>query len=89
MSDTLILGLQGRATLTVPFSPMNSTDRSLLDVEAAAQYLRSIGWNGVTVHLIRSIIARGEIPYLWIGKKFYLTQESLDLWLKTHEQPRH
>jgi len=65
---------------------MISSDQRLFDVRAAAKFLQCIGANGVTVHFVRSIISRGEIPYVRIGKKFFLTRESLDRWLKTHER---
>jgi excisionase family DNA binding protein len=64
----------------------DGTDQKLFDVQGAAKYLQSIGATGAAVYFIRSIITRGEIPFVRIGKKFFLTRESLDRWLETHER---
>ena len=63
-----------------------SADQRLFDVQAAAKYLQSIGAHAATINFIRSIIVRGEVPYVRIGKKFFVTRESLDRWLQTHER---
>jgi excisionase family DNA binding protein len=42
--------------------------------------------NGIPIQIIGSIISRGEIPFVRLGKKFFLTRESLNRWLETHEE---
>jgi hypothetical protein len=61
-------------------------ERRLYDVHAAAQYLVSIGAVGTTVHFVRGLIGRGDIPHLKIGKAFFVSRESLDVWLQKNER---
>jgi excisionase family DNA binding protein len=62
------------------------SDPRLFDVQAAAEYLRSIGASSVTIKFIRGLISSGQIPHLRIGKKFYLTRAQIDLWLEKHDR---
>lgn len=61
-------------------------DRRLFDVHAAAEYLVSIGAVGTGVHAIRGLIARGEVPHVRLGKKFFVTREALDTWITRNER---
>jgi excisionase family DNA binding protein len=63
-----------------------SDDRKLFDVQAAAEYLRSIGASSVTINFVRGLISSGQVPHIRIGKKFYLSRQQLDLWLEKHER---
>jgi len=64
------------------------TTRRLFDVQAAVAYLRGLGAEGVTVSFIRNLIARNEVPHLRMGRRFYVTRESLDRWVTNHERRR-
>lgn len=59
------------------------------DIPGAVAYLHSIGFDGATVSFIRALISRGQLPYLKVGKKFYLTRAAIDSWLaKSERRPR-
>jgi excisionase family DNA binding protein len=62
------------------------TSKRLFDVQAAAEYLRSIGATSATVTFVRTLITSGRIPHLKLGKKFYLSRTALDAWLVSHER---
>jgi excisionase family DNA binding protein len=62
--------------------------RRLFDIAGAVGYLQQIGANSATPTFVRSIIARGEVPHLRIGKKFFVSRESLDAWLARRERRR-
>lgn len=62
--------------------------RRLFDIPAAVLYLRSLGAEGVTTSFIRSLINSGQVPHLRMGRRFYLTRESLDRWISNHERRR-
>lgn len=51
-------------------------DTTLLDLKEAAAQLRS------SVGFVRLIIANGELPFLKIGKKFFVTRGDLDRWIE-------
>jgi excisionase family DNA binding protein len=58
----------------------------LYDIEAAVGYLRSIGASSASKNCVRTLICSGQIPHIRLGKKFYVTQSSLDSWLERHER---
>jgi excisionase family DNA binding protein len=58
----------------------------LFDISHAAEYLRSIGASGATVHFIRGLVSSGQVPHVRIGKKFYVSREALQGWLERHEK---
>ena len=63
-------------------------ERQLFDVHAAAKYLREIGASGVSVHTVRGLLTSGALPFLKLGKRFYVSKSVLDRWLKNHETRR-
>jgi excisionase family DNA binding protein len=65
-----------------------TTQRRLFDITAAVTYLRELGAESVTVNFVRALIASGQVPHIRMGKKFYLTRESLDRWITNHERKR-
>lgn len=60
--------------------------QKLFDINAAVEYLRSIGATGVTKSSVRSLIATGGLPTIKLGRKFYITRTSLLEWLSRHER---
>jgi excisionase family DNA binding protein len=62
--------------------------RRLFDILAAVEYLRGLGADGCTVNFVRGLINNGSVPHLRMGKKFYVTRESLDTWISRHERRR-
>ena len=67
---------------------MTAETQWLFDVTAAVEYLRSIGATAATKSFVRGLINRAQVPHLQIGRKFYLTRESLDRWIASHERRR-
>ena len=62
------------------------SNQQLFDVRGAATYLQTLGATAATVNFIRNIVARGEVPHIKIGKKFYLSRQALDGWVSRHER---
>ena len=56
----------------------------LFDVKAACDYLKSIGVSGATVNSTRTIF--GQVPHVRIGKRFYVSKESLDTWISNRQR---
>ena len=73
--------MNAEATAAVP-----APDRRLYDVRAAKDYLVSLGATGTTVHFVRQLIARGDVAYLRIGKKMFVSRTSLDGWIQKNER---
>ncbi len=67
-------------------TPAMGKDQRLYDIAGAVEYLRNIGATAATPNFMRGIIGRGEVPHLKIGKKFFVSRESLDSWLQKHER---
>lgn len=61
-------------------------NQQLFDVHGAAGYLQALGAASATVNFIRNIVATGEVPHVRIGKKFYVSRQSLDGWIARHER---
>jgi len=60
--------------------------RRMFTVEAAADYLRSIGVTGASVNTIRALIVSCKLPHQRIGRRFYVSRTALDAWLQHHER---
>lgn len=58
----------------------------LFDIAAAAEFLRSLGAVSVTTWTVRSLVAASELPHIRLGKKIYLTKDSITNWLEKHER---
>lgn len=56
----------------------------LFDVRAACDYLQSIGVSGATICSTRTIF--GQVPHVRIGKRFYVSRESLDSWITNRQR---
>ena len=68
--------------------PQISQELRLFDIEAAVAYLRGLGADGATTNFVRTLIASGALPHVRMGKKFYVSRESLDRWIGNHERRR-
>jgi excisionase family DNA binding protein len=66
--------------------PSSDTAPRLLSIHDAAKYLGEIGAGAVSVNFIRTIIASGQIPHLKIGRKFFVTVDSIRRWIETREK---
>jgi excisionase family DNA binding protein len=62
------------------------TLKRLFDIQAAAEYLRSIGATSATATFVRALITSGRIAHIKLGKKFYVSRTALDAWLVSHER---
>ena len=56
----------------------------LFDVKAACEYLKSIGVVAATINSTRTIF--GQVSHIRVGKRFYVSKESLDSWLVNRQQ---
>jgi len=63
-------------------------ERELFDVVAAAEYLRTLGADTASRNLIRTLIASGQLPFVRLGKKFFVRRCALDEWIVRHERRR-
>lgn len=70
----------------MPVETTTETKRRLFDVQAAAAYLRELGAEAVTVNFVRMLINSGAVPHLRMGRRHYLTRESLERWIENHER---
>jgi len=61
-------------------------EQRLFDIPSAAAYLRELGASCATVSFVRTIIANGQIPYLRVGKKFFVSREAIDHWIQSRER---
>jgi hypothetical protein len=61
-------------------------ERRLYDVLGAVAYLHSLGADTATPNFVRSIISSGAVAHVRIGKKFFVSRESLDGWIQKHER---
>ena len=50
----------------------------VFDLEAAAEYLRTIGFSSATVNTVRKLIAERHVRSKQIGRRFYVSKDSLD-----------
>jgi hypothetical protein len=65
-----------------------ATDARAFDISGAVTYLRTIGFDAATPNFIRGLVARGQVPHVKVGKKFYVTRAALDGWLSRSEGRR-
>lgn len=65
-----------------------TAERRLFDIASAVEYLREIGAPSATKNFVRSLIASAAVPHIRIGKKFYISRESLDAWISRAERRR-
>jgi excisionase family DNA binding protein len=57
-------------------------DTTLLTLpEAAARLHRT-----ATVYFVRTLIADGEMPYVRVGKRFFVTSADVDKWIERNRQ---
>lgn len=52
----------------------------MMDLKAGAQYL------GCTLHAVRGLIWKGEIPFVRLGKKFVVDANDLERWIEAHKE---
>jgi hypothetical protein len=65
---------------------MSLETQQLFDISAAAAYLKQIGATSVTTSFIRGLIASEQVPKIRIGKKFFVTKNAIDSWLRKSER---
>jgi len=59
-----------------------------LNVSGIVSYLQGRGMTTATKTFARSLLNCGELPYLKIGKGFFVSKKSVDLWLERRERRR-
>ena len=52
--------------------------RRVFSLSAGAEYLRSIGADGVTSWTLRRLVTSGVLKHLKLGRKYFITREALD-----------
>ena len=60
--------------------------RKLFDIAGAVDCLKNIGCDAATPNFVRSLIGRGSVGHVKIGKKFYVHRTALDFWLTKSER---
>jgi hypothetical protein len=60
--------------------------QEFLDVNDAVTYLRDLGARAASLTFVRGLIARREVSFKKIGKRFYIRQSSLRDWLSRRER---
>jgi excisionase family DNA binding protein len=53
-------------------------NRQVFDVESAAEYLRTLGFEEATKNTIRKLIAQKRLACTSVGRKFYVSRAALD-----------
>ena len=56
----------------------------LFDLQAAVTYFKGIGVSGITTCAMRTVFA--QVPHIRIGKRFYVSKESLDSWIANRQR---
>jgi len=62
------------------------TEQRLFDIQCAVKYLREIGAGSATPNFVRGLISSGQIKFVRLGRKFYLSRTELDSWLEKNEK---
>ena len=63
-----------------------SDQRRLFDIASAVSYLQALGASTATKCFVRSLISSAQVPFLRIGRKFFITKEALDSWISKRER---
>lgn len=58
------------------------------DVHGIVEYFRELGATSTTETFVRSLINRGELPHIKIGRKFYIARAAVDVWISSRERRR-
>jgi excisionase family DNA binding protein len=66
----------------------SDTAPRLFTIDAAGEYLRSLGAIGITKNCIRTMIASGGLPHIKLGKRHYVSKNALDAYIASHERRR-
>jgi excisionase family DNA binding protein len=69
----------------------NTTNRTAgtlnaFDIRGSVNYLKAIGYDAATETFIRTLISRGQLSHVRVGRKFYVSRASLDAWLARAER---
>jgi len=62
-----------------------ATPRVLFNVSGVVARLRELGADSATENFVRNLITNGEIGFVRIGRSYYVSQNSIDAWLKSRE----
>lgn len=62
--------------------------RQLFDFEGSANLLVGQGADSATVPFVRGLVNRGELPFVKIGKKFFIRRVDLEQWVERHARRR-
>jgi excisionase family DNA binding protein len=65
---------------------MSQETPRLYDIPGIVGYLQSVGATAATSTFVRGLINSGQIPYLKIGKAFYVSKAAVDAWLLKSER---
>jgi hypothetical protein len=65
-----------------------ATEVRAFDISGAVAYLRALGFDSASPNFVRSLVSRGQVPHIKLGKKFYVTRIALDSWLAKSEARR-
>ena len=60
--------------------------RRLFDVPAAVAFFQSLGAESASKNFVRSLITSGQLPHVRIGKRFFVSRESILNWISKNER---
>jgi excisionase family DNA binding protein len=54
----------------------------LFDLTGSVAYFHQVGAQAATRNFVRELVVTGAIPHIKIGRKYYLSQKSIDEWIE-------
>jgi hypothetical protein len=66
-------------------SPPDAGQR-LFNIADAATYLQGLGAKATTAYFVRTLILRGELVHLRIGRAYYVSREALERWIDQRQK---
>jgi excisionase family DNA binding protein len=58
----------------------------LFDISGVVTYLKSVGASAASATFVRGLINSGQLPYLKVGKAFYVSKSAIEAWLAKSEK---
>jgi excisionase family DNA binding protein len=62
------------------------SDSRLFDLAGSVAYFKQVGAEAATHNFVRELVVTGAIPHLKIGRKYYLSQKSIDEWIERNNR---
>jgi excisionase family DNA binding protein len=58
----------------------------LFDLTGSVAYFHQVGAEAATRNFVRELVATGAIPHVKIGRKFYISKQSIDAWIEKNDR---